>query len=178
MLMTFDIKDQYEESYTLYITELGEVDSTQLIAHLADQAVMHALTKEDEFSKPLELTAFTFKDQYSAEIFHGIMPDTGAARVSTASRLQYLALQKLDPTVKLDTSNKGAHSIQFRKGELARTEGTIQVNTPLGNITFHVVPTNTPFLLYIQDIDHINVKLDNLANVLIQGPLHVPIIHK
>jgi hypothetical protein len=110
---------------------------------------MHALTKEDEFSKPLELTAFTFEDRYSVEIFHGIMLDTGAAGVSTAGRLQYLALQKLDPTVKLDTSNEGAHSIRFGKGELVRTEGTIQVNTPLGNIIFYVVPTNTPFLLCI-----------------------------
>ena len=77
------------------------------------------------------------------------MLDIGATRVSTTSRLQYLALQKLDPTIKLDTLNKGAYSIQFRKGELVRTEGTIQVNTPLGNIIFYVVPINTPFLLYI-----------------------------
>jgi hypothetical protein len=45
--------------------------------------------------------------------------------------------------------------------------GTIQVPTSLEAITFHVVFVNTPFLFYIQDMDRIEVKLDNLKNVLI-----------
>jgi len=35
-----------------------------------------------------------------------------------------------------------------------------------------------PFLYYIQDIDRMGVKLDNLANVLIQGIKIVPIVRK
>jgi hypothetical protein len=40
--------------------------------------------------------------------------------------------------------------------------GTIQVSIPLGNITFHVLPTNILFLYYFQDINRIKVKLDNI----------------
>jgi hypothetical protein len=32
---------------------------------------------------------------------------------------------------------------------------------------FHVFPTNILFLFYLQDIDRIGVKLDNLQNILI-----------
>jgi hypothetical protein len=44
------------------------------------------------------------------------MLDSGAAGVSTAGNPQFLVLQKLDPTVQLDTSTAGAHKIQFGKG--------------------------------------------------------------
>ena len=49
--------------------------------------------------------------------------------------------------VQLDTIIKG-RDIKFRKG-ITITEGTIQVPTLLSTITFHIVPADTPFLLYI-----------------------------
>jgi hypothetical protein len=55
---------------------------------------------------------------------------------------------------------------------------TIQVSTPLGNIMFHVLLTNTLFLYYLQDIDRIKVKLDNIQNMLVQGKKVIPIIRK
>ena len=50
--------------------------------------------------------------------------------------------------------------------------------TPIGEIAFYVVDTNTPFLLCIQDMDRLGVQLDNLNNVLIQGKLRIPIVRK
>jgi hypothetical protein len=76
------------------------------------------------------------------------MPDSGAAGVSTARKPQVVALQKLDPIVLIDTSIIGNHKICFGKGE-AMSIGTIQVSTPLGNIMFYVLPTNTLFLYYL-----------------------------
>jgi hypothetical protein len=49
---------------------------------------------------------------------------------------------------------------------------------PLGTITFHVVSVNTLFLFCLQDINRMGVKLDNLANILIQEEKIVPIVHK
>jgi hypothetical protein len=45
-------------------------------------------------------------------------------------------------------------------------------------ITFHVVPANMLFLYYIQDMDTMGVRLDNLKNVLVQGNKVTPIICK
>ena len=52
--------------------------------------------------------------------------------------------------------------------------------TPLGTITFHVVPANTLFLLYIQDIDRLGIELSNLRNKLIKWDtgVEVPIVCK
>jgi hypothetical protein len=105
------------------------------------------------------------------------MPDSRVSGVSTAGEPQFLALQKLNPRVKLDCTKAGDHRIRFGKGS-ALAKGTVQVETPLRQITFHIVPVNTPFLYCIQDMDRMGVKLDNLANVLIQGTKIVPIVQK
>jgi hypothetical protein len=104
------------------------------------------------------------------------MPDTGAAGISTAGYPQYLALQKLYPEIQLDRTSKG-RDIKFGKGS-ASTEGTIQVPTPLGEITFHVVPADTPFLLCIQDMDRLGAYLQNLENTIVQGQKRIQIVRK
>ena len=94
------------------------------------------------------------------------MPDSGAAGVSTAGKPQVLALQRLDPTIKLDTIAAGLHTIRFGKGEVISHE-IVTIPTLISDIPFHVVPANTPFLLYINNIDRIGIKLDNLENIFI-----------
>ncbi|KAI0991241.1 hypothetical protein K3495_g16946, partial [Podosphaera aphanis] len=150
-----------------------------MLAVLDDQSVHHTFTKEDKFQQILPqepIEAFTFDGRYSADQFQGIMPDTGAAGVSTAGLPQFEALQKICG-VKLDTSTAGGYKIRFGKGS-AESLGTTWVNTPVGIINFHVVPTNTPFLFCIQDMDKMGVYLNNIENILLQGNKKVPIIRK
>jgi hypothetical protein len=111
-------------------------------------------------------SAFTFDNCYSLYEFQGIMPDSGAAGISSAGEPQVQALQKKNPTIQLDTAAAGSNTIRFGKGT-ATVKGVVRVPTLLGTITFHVVPTNTPFLLCLQDIDAIGVRFDNLKNILI-----------
>jgi len=121
----------YTEHY--FIDPIKEENT---VAILQDQAVFHAITG-GEISKQLgqeqpkvQSTVFTL-DRYNADTFQGIMPDTGAAGVSTAGQLQFQALQKIDPRVQLDTSTAGVHGIVFGKGSAERSKGTIQVETHL-----------------------------------------------
>jgi hypothetical protein len=127
MLMNIEIEDEYDT----YFTEFGEVDSAQTVTILNDQSTWHAVTGGDMFNtSPLQLretSTFTFEDRYSSEVFQGIIPDGGAAGVSTAGQFQFLALQKLDASV--DTATAGAHKIHFGKGT-ALSQGTIQVPHP------------------------------------------------
>jgi len=60
----------------------------------------------------------------------------------------------------------GQYTICFSKGTIISL-GIIRVQTPLGYITFYIVPMNTPFLFYIKDMDKLGVRLNNLKNVLI-----------
>jgi len=44
--------------------------------------MLHFITKLDIFNELKESSAFSFNNRYSANVFYGIMPDTGAAGVS------------------------------------------------------------------------------------------------
>ena len=94
-----------------------------------------------------------------------------------AGESQVRALQRLDSSIQINQSMAGQHTIRFGKGT-AISLGTINVKTPLGHMVFHVVPTNTPFLLCIRDMDKLGIKFDNLENVLVQGDDRVPIVRK
>jgi hypothetical protein len=139
--------DENEDFYDFnnYVTELGEINRPETVAILNDYSVFHSLTKTDVFNLPAEPLAFTFDSQYSSETFQGIMPDSGAAGVSTAGQPQFTALQKLDLSLQINAITADQHNIRFGKGE-ALSQGTIDVAIPLGTITFHIVPANTPFL--------------------------------
>jgi len=153
----------------VFLTDFGPVDPQRTIVVLNNQSAMHQIIRQQH-------TAFTITSRYSSSEFQGIMPDTGAAGVSTAGEPQVQALQKIND-ISIDTSRAGEQNIKFGIGD-GRSIGTVDVNTPLGVITFHVVPAHTPFLLCVQDMDRMGVKFDNLRNVLIQGTKIVPIIRK
>jgi hypothetical protein len=70
------------------------------------------------------------------------------------------------------------HKIRFKKGDPVASQRTVNVSTPLSTITFYVLPTNTPFLFCIKNIDNIGVELHNLRNVLVQGTKVVPVVRK
>jgi len=60
----------------------------------------------------------------------------------------------------------GDYRIRFGKGSII-VKGTVTVETPLRPITFYIILENILFLYYIQDMDRMGVKLDNLENVFI-----------
>ena len=60
----------------------------------------------------------------------------------------------------------GSNRIRFSKGT-AIIKNIIQVPIPLGTIIFYIIPTNTPFLLCLQDINTIRVQFNNFKNILI-----------
>jgi len=89
LLMDMEIEDYSPDQY---FTEYGEVDGIQTVTVLNDQFTLYAITKSDIFNELKESSAFSFDDRYSVNIFYGIMPDTGAAGVSTVGEPQVRAL--------------------------------------------------------------------------------------
>ena len=76
------------------------------------------------------------------------MPDSGALSVLTAREPQVQALQKLNPTIKINYTNTRNYYIRFGKG-LAIAQGIITINTLLKPIIFYIIPANTLFLYCI-----------------------------
>ena len=93
VLEDMEIEEYYEhDDPHQYLTEFGEVDGTEAVTVLNNQSTLHVVTKMDIFNEPDNITsAFTFNNRYSDTTFQGIMPDSGAAGVSTAGKPQVLA---------------------------------------------------------------------------------------
>jgi hypothetical protein len=69
-LMEMEIKTEN------YLTELREINGTQIMAILNDQSTLHMVTRKDPFDKlaeaeaePNEISAFTFDNHYSLNTF-------------------------------------------------------------------------------------------------------------
>ncbi|KJZ68485.1 hypothetical protein HIM_12126 [Hirsutella minnesotensis 3608] len=109
---------------------------------LCQQAFNHLITGEDVYQTDqttVPASQFVIDDRYSKDKFQGIMIDTGAAKVSTAGHSQYIALQREDPSVALDSSTSGQATIKFGNGEATHSVGSIALKTPVGRITFHIL---------------------------------------
>jgi len=152
-----------------FITELGSIDETtakHMIFDLAEQSAKHTLLAKP---KGLETpqSVFTIEDRYNTTEFHGIMIDTGAARTSTAGYNQLIAYKNLfKDDINIDKSKEGAVNATFGIGSTTSI-GSATIITPIRDIEFHIVNTNTLFLLSISDIDNKGIMLNNLTNKLI-----------
>jgi hypothetical protein len=179
---TFAAMTIEDDEHEGFLTELGEVDGSRIISILNDQSTYHFFTKDDIFQQRQAdgqaVEVFTLDNRYSSDTFQGIMPDTGASGVSSAGKSQFRALCKLDPKVRLNTSRAGEQNIKFGDGDPKPSLGTADVDTPIGTITFHILPTNTPFLFCLKDMDAMGVELRNKNNVLERGDKRVPIVRK
>ena len=174
-----DIDDVNEEANH---SEDNDEDSTQYVmaAHLSNESFMHLLTAQDTLPSNEASTAQHFVlDRYAETVFQGIMPDTGAAKVSTAGKSQFKALQREMPEIELDTTRANEATICFGSGMPLSSIGTVQVFTPVGTTNFHVVDTPTPFLLCLKDMDTLGIYLNNITNQLIcQDGKSIPIFRK
>lgn len=120
---------------------------------------------------------FVIEHCYFCAHFQGILPDTSAAEISTAGYEQYLAYQRENPDIRLN-KNAPEVSIKFRKGPVISSIGSVDIQTPFGQITFHVLETPTLFLLCVGDMDWLGVYLNNVTNELVHNNVRYPVIRK
>ncbi|WQF76847.1 hypothetical protein CDEST_01861 [Colletotrichum destructivum] len=180
-----------EHFFTSFFTAGTTINGRTITEILAERSIRHALTGDNEFqnmphagefASSADLytylkglcASFAAEGRYSDRVFHGIMPDTGAAEISSAGQPQFLALQRRLPTVTLDTSTAGSAKIRFGEGRVIASLGSTKIPTPFGPISFHIMPCDTPFLLCLRDMDCFRIKFDNLKNYLQQGNIKVP----
>ena len=93
------------------------------------------------------------------------MIDTGVLKKLTAGYRQYLIYKKTYNTI-INTSKASTINIQFGIS-FTFSISSVTVNILISNIEFYIVKANTPFLLYLTDIDILKAYYNNLKNVLI-----------
>ena len=151
---------------------LSAESAANITQKLSNQACLHHLSPAMSHghaggSNDLNVDSFALGDssRYGSKEFYGVVIDTGAAKRSTAGIHQFQALQRLT-TATLDESSKGKVTVQFGIGTTSSL-GSSVVQTPIGDVEFHIMPARTPFLLSLDDMDALGVYFNNLTNTLI-----------
>ncbi|EKD14183.1 polyprotein [Drepanopeziza brunnea f. sp. 'multigermtubi' MB_m1] len=159
-----------------FVTTYGTFDADEVYKQLEIQTAFYAFTSQIETQNVPAGKAETYMaSRYSENVFMGLMIDSGAANFSTAGLPQLRALQKRYLEVQLDTSRAGEKSVKYGIGS-ATSIGAVTLQTPLGQVEFHVVESDVPFLFSLADMDKHKVILDNLRNVLVQGKREIPVV--
>ncbi len=157
--LTLDIEDSELEEAENFVTAISTVTSNEAQARyleLSGQSTYHVLTK---------CSSFLATSRYTSEQFHGLMLDTGAARTSTAGYGQAEAYMK-EFNAQLDVTIAGSITAHFGIGTAASI-GKLSVDSPVGRVHFHVMQTDTPFLLCLQDMDRLGIYLNNLRDHIV-----------
>jgi hypothetical protein len=155
---------------TVVLTPVNRTLDTRVLTPVKDPDSSDSDTETpDSFSYITNL-------RYPASTFYGVVIDTGASRRSTAGYEQYLAYTTNHPG-RIDTSRAGMAKITFRIGS-ASSIGSVTVQTLIGKVEFHVLETDTPFLLYIDDMDALKAYYNNVTNVLVTLKGTFPVIQR
>ena len=67
----------------------------------------------------------------------------------------------------MDTLQAGEANIRFGNGISIELLGTATVNTPFGLVDFHIIKSDTPFLMLFKNMDRLEVYLNNITNQLV-----------
>jgi Reverse transcriptase (RNA-dependent DNA polymerase) len=156
----------YMEAATVDITAFHQAEA--LVNRLLDRSFEHRLTTAIPVgSAAVEASQFVLAPQ-PAEVYQGILPDTGAAEFSTVGQRQWEALKRVIPDLTLDTAQAGKARIRFGNGDFLTSLGATSVRTPLGRIVFHLLPTVTPFLLCLKDMNDLGIYYNNVDGKMLR----------
>jgi hypothetical protein len=177
-------ENEEEDNHTLKIehfftTTSGPIlpkTAKQYLQELANDSVKHIITGyTDDISASMLDTYRTSaiflseneRHRWNNHTFQGILLDTGAQGASTAGFAQAEAYIK-EYGGQINKSRAGEVHVQFGIGT-AISIGTLDVQMPIGEATFHIINTSppTPFLMTIDGMDTARVYLNNLDNEIL-----------
>jgi hypothetical protein len=161
----------FYNTFQQFFTICGPIDGQITIILLDNAAAAYGITGIDSFEKRKprkESHLFVFYNKYDGNIFQGIMPNTGAAGISTAGEPQVKVLQLKFPNITINLSIAG-HKVKFDNNPESTFLGTVAVETPFGTIRFAVMPINISFLLCLTNMDRCGVYFNNINNILVHN---------
>ena len=158
------------ENFETFFTSFEALQHAEvMIINLNQRAFEHGLEIISiEFLNDFEASdpfAYVISDRYISDEFYEIMIDTDASKYSIVDYEQYL-IYKAIYDVNIDFFKTGAIYVQFGI-EFISFIGFIAMAIFIGQVEFHIVKTDTPFLLCLADLDRLKVYFNNVENVLI-----------
>ena len=102
-----------------------------------------------------DLFVYITTERYTPKKFYSVMIDTGTFKKSTAGYRQYLIYKTTtNNNTDINTTQTRAVNVQFNIN-LTTLIRLVVVKTPIGLVNFYIVKADTPFLLYLIDMDRL-----------------------
>lgn len=162
------LKDEYPEATTSNIYMAADIYIAEQVRSSPSQDPTNLAAYNPPIERKFTLEPHSGIDKYSATKFQGVLVDTGAAGHSTAGVEQLKALQKLRPGLKLDRKRANECRVKGIGDGVFSSLGAVDVQTPIGMVTFHIIPCNIPFLLSLKDMDRLQSTADTQINSMVQ----------
>ena len=150
---TFNMQ-KINEQFIISLSVLDASESSTTTKTLANDAFKHRLILSNEI---FSIASFSVSGSYVFNVsidskydfskFKSLLIDSETATRSTESMNQLKALQKLDSTIKFDISIAGSANFIFDMDSTGSIE-SINLNTSIGLIIFHIVQINIFFSLF------------------------------
>ena len=149
---------------------LDKQKSKNIIKILANNAFFYNIVFINDFLPHGKISfcfTSTVNNRYDDFEFKDLLIDSDAATHSIEDIDQLAALQKLDKSIKLNKSKKGAISVVFEI-EATSSIDAVYLKTSLGTMHFHIVNVNTSFLLCLKKMNRLKAMFDNIVNQIVQ----------
>jgi hypothetical protein len=114
--------------------------------------------------KNIDFFTYTIIDRYTSEMFYDIMIDSKASIRSIVDYEQYLAFIK-NISIDLNHTKTDAVNVQFEIESTSSVE-SLTIDTSFELMQFHVIKTDTSFLLSLTDMNRLKIYFNNVENIL------------
>ena len=155
-----------------FFEKLQNIESVIIINLFIDKTFKHRIICKNEITVAFVVfTTYNFNaiisSHYDESEFMGLLIDSDAAMCFTNDINQLKTLQNINKIIKIDISTADFTSFIF---EINSTFfiNTINLNTSLNIIIFHIVQINTFFLFYFVDMNKLKTFFNNIINQFIQ----------
>jgi thiol-disulfide isomerase/thioredoxin len=115
--------------------------------------------------KNIDLFTYIIIDRYTSEMFYDIIIDSDVFTRFTIDYEQFLAYQKNNKDDLIDTIKAETINVQFEIESIFSLE-SITIDTSIELMKFHVIKTDTSFLLSLADMNRLKVYFNNVENIL------------
>jgi hypothetical protein len=131
------------------------------LSHSVDS--VHTCMK-DTTTEDVDPFTYIIIDRYTSEMFYDIMIDSKASVRSIVDYEQYLAFIE-NISIDLNRTKTGTVNVQFGIESTASLE-SLTIDTSIGLVEFHVIKTDTSFLLSLADMNRLKIYFNNVENIL------------
>lgn len=114
--------------------------------------------------------------RYTLDNFYEIMINTRVSKQLITRYKQYLAYKKNVTLIQINKAEAWTINVYFDIGFTFSIKSLL-LDIPIGILKFYIIEADTFFLLYLKDIDKLNVYFNNLKNILIILTKLVPMIY-